>query len=220
MRGYLDLGSATVKMKIGGASIAGSEADRGPSRGGGRGPLPRRRRERQLRPPHRARVRRRAGAVRPVLVRGGGDPLDYALQAELAPATLALATGGISSPSGPPDLLRFRAAWPPTTTGSSSTVRSPTGSSDVCGRSVLGASMAASRGWSPRRPSMSLHIAAGFHLGGDGPIPVCSALGGICRWHDVVEGHLRLPDLRAPGSRPRATCSRCFAKSRALDRAR
>ena len=73
MRGYLDLGYDTVKMKIGGAPLA-EDLRRieavlevvGVRRAAGG------RRQRALRPRHRARLRRGARALRSALVRGAG----------------------------------------------------------------------------------------------------------------------------------------------------
>ena len=85
MRSYLDRGYNVVKMKIGGAPLA---EDRAPHRGGAgrdrRRGAARGRRQRPLRPGDRDRLRQGAARVSAVLVRGGGDPLDYALQAALA----------------------------------------------------------------------------------------------------------------------------------------
>ncbi len=72
MRGYLDRGYNVVKMKIGGAPIAGgSRAHRGGAEGDRQGRAARGRRQRPLRSGDRDRLRQDAAGVSAVLVRGG-----------------------------------------------------------------------------------------------------------------------------------------------------
>ena len=85
MRSYLDRGYSVVKMKIGGAPLAEDRARIEAVLAAGAGPAARGRRQRPLRPRRpRSTTRRRCRDYDLFWYEEAGDPLDYALQAELA----------------------------------------------------------------------------------------------------------------------------------------
>lgn len=137
-----------------------------------------------------------------------GDPLDYALQAELGRHyELPMATGeNLFSHQDARNLLRFGGMNP--------------------GRDWLQFDCALSyglveylrtlqvlceEGWSARRVvphgghQMSLNIAAGLHLGGNESYPdVFQPFGGFADGIDVEDGHVRLPDVPGIGFEAKA----------------
>jgi L-alanine-DL-glutamate epimerase-like enolase superfamily enzyme len=209
MRGYLDLGYTTVKMKIGGASL-GEDRQRveavlavvGSGDGlavdaNGRFDLP--------------TAIAYAEALAPYGLRWyeeAGDPLDYALQAELAdhyPGPMA--TGeNLFSVQDARNLLRYGGLRP---------------DRDVlqfdCALAyglveylrILGAMR--DHGWSPRRcvphggHQLSLNMAAGLGLGGNESYPgIFQPFGGFADGIAVEDGWVRLPDCPGIGFEAKA----------------
>ena len=205
MRGYLDRGYNVVKMKIGGAPIAGRQpAHRGGAAGDRQRGAARGRRQRPLRSGDRDRLRQDAARLSAVLVRGGRRSPRF-------PA--AGGAGGILSgadgdrrepvqPSGRAQPAFATAACGPTATGCNSIARCPTGSANTSARSPC----CKTQGWSASRciphggHQMSLNIAAGLGLGGNESYPdLFQPYGGFPDGVRVENGHITMPDLPGIG---------------------
>jgi D(-)-tartrate dehydratase len=202
MRGYLDRGYTTVKMKIGGASLAEDlrriEAVL-PIVGTGR----------NLAVDANGRFDLEtalayAAALEPYGLfwyEEAGDPLDYALQAELsAHYAEATATGeDLFSHQDARNLLRYGGMNP-----SRDWLQFDCALSYGLVEYLRTLDVLKENGWSNRRVvphgghQMSLNIAAGLRLGGNESYPdVFSPFGGFADLTEVVGGYVRLPD--APG---------------------
>ena len=204
MRGYLDRGYTTVKMKIGGASLAEDlkriEAVLAIVGAG-----------RNLAVDANGRfgldtALAYAAALEPYGLfwyEEAGDPLDYALQAELSARYAgATATGeNLFSHQDARNLLRYGGMdlnrdWLQFDCALSYGLVEYLRTLDVLKQN----------GWSNRRVvphgghQMSLNIAAGLRLGGNEAYPdVFRPFGGFADDTDVVEGHVHLPDRPGVG---------------------
>ena len=199
MRGYLDRGYTTVKMKIGGASIAEDlkriEAVLAIVGEG-----------RNLAVDANGRfgldtALAYAGALEPyglLWYEEAGDPLDYALQAELSARYAgATATGeNLFSHQDARNLLRYGGMDP-----NRDWLQFDCALSYGLVEYLRTLDVLKQNGWSNRRVvphgghQMSLNIAAGLRLGGNESYPdVFRPFGGFADDTHVVEGHIRLPD--------------------------
>jgi L-alanine-DL-glutamate epimerase-like enolase superfamily enzyme len=204
MRGYLDRGYTTVKMKIGGASIAEDlkriEAVLAIVGEG-----------RNLAVDANGRfgldtALAYAGALEPYGLfwyEEAGDPLDYALQAELSARYAgATATGeNLFSHQDACNLLRYGGMDP-----NRDWLQFDCALSYGLVEYLRTLDVLKQNGWSNRRVvphgghQMSLNIAAGLRLGGNESYPdVFRPFGGFADDTDVVEGHIRLPDRPGVG---------------------
>ena len=204
MRGYLDRGYTTVKMKIGGASIAEDlkriEAVLAIVGEG-----------RNLAVDANGRfgldtALAYAGALEPYGLfwyEEAGDPLDYALQAELSARYAgATATGeNLFSHQDARNLLRYGGMDP-----NRDWLQFDCALSYGLVEYLRTLDVLKQNGWSNRRVvphgghQMSLNIAAGLRLGGNESYPdVFRPFGGFADDADVVEGHIRLPDRPGVG---------------------
>jgi len=209
MRRYLDLGYTVVKMKIGGAPIdedlARIEAvldvvgngDRLAVDANGRFDLP--------------TALAYARALEPYGLfwyEEAGDPLDYALQAELAAHYAPpMATGeNLFSMQDARNLIRY---------GGMRSDRDWLQFDCTLSYGLVEylriLEMLQAHGWSPRRciphggHQLSLHIAAGLGLGGNESYPgVFAPFGGFADDTPVVDGHVTLPDLPGIGIEAKA----------------
>ncbi len=204
MRRYLDLGYTVVKMKIGGAPIdedlARIEAvldvvgngDRLAVDANGRFDLP--------------TALAYARALEPYGLfwyEEAGDPLDYALQAELAAHYAPpMATGeNLFSMQDARNLIRYGGMRP-----DRDWLQFDCTLSYGLVEYLRILEMLHAHGWSPRRciphggHQLSLHIAAGLGLGGNESYPgVFAPFGGFADDTPVVDGHVTLPDLPGIG---------------------
>ncbi|HEX5166149.1 MAG TPA: mandelate racemase/muconate lactonizing enzyme family protein, partial [Thermomicrobiales bacterium] len=205
MRGYLDLGYTTVKMKIGGASLAedlrrieavlevvGGDGQRLAVDANGRFEL--------------ATAIAYAEALSPYNLRWyeeAGDPLDYALQAELAlHYTPPLATGeNLFSMQDARNLIRYGGMRP----GHDVLQFDPALSYGLV-EYLRTLEMLREHGFSGRDcvphggHQMALSMAAGLGLGGNESYPgVFQPFGGFADTTPIEDGHVRLPEVPGVG---------------------
>ena len=204
VRGYLDRGYNVVKMKIGGASLQEDlarieavidvvgDGSRLAVDANGRFDL-----ETSI---------AYAEALRPYKLfwyEEAGDPLDYALQAELAAHyDLPMATGeNLFSHQDARNLLRYGGMRP-----DRDWLQFDCALSYGLVEYLRTLDVMESMGWSSRRVvphgghQMSLNIAAGLHLGGNESYPdVFQPFGGFADGIDVIDGYVGLPDIPGVG---------------------
>jgi L-alanine-DL-glutamate epimerase-like enolase superfamily enzyme len=204
VRGYLDRGYNVVKMKIGGASLQEDlarieavidvvgDGSRLAVDANGRFDL-----ETSI---------AYAQALRPYKLfwyEEAGDPLDYALQAELpAHYDLPMATGeNLFSHQDARNLLRYGGMRP-----DRDWLQFDCALSYGLVEYLRTLDVMESMGWSSRRVvphgghQMSLNIAAGLHLGGNESYPdVFQPFGGFADGIDVIDGYVGLPDIPGVG---------------------
>ncbi len=204
MRRYLDLGYTVVKMKIGGASLAEDlarieavlavvgEGRRLAVDANGRFDLP--------------TALAYARALEPYGLfwyEEAGDPLDYALQAELSAHYAApMATGeNLFSMQDARNLIRYGGMRP-----DRDWLQFDCALSYGLVEYLRILAMLDEHGWSARRCiphgglQMSLNIAAGLGLGGNESYPgVFEPFGGFADDTPVIDGHVHLPDLPGVG---------------------
>jgi L-alanine-DL-glutamate epimerase-like enolase superfamily enzyme len=209
MRRYLDLGYTVVKMKIGGAPLAEDLArieavlkvvgsgDRLAVDANGRFDLP--------------TAIAYARALEPYGLfwyEEAGDPLDYALQAELAAHySPPMATGeNLFSMQDARNLIRYGGMRP-----DRDWLQFDCTLSYGLVEYLRILEMLEAHGWSPRRciphggHQLSLHIAAGLGLGGNESYPgVFAPFGGFADDTPVIDGHVTLPDLPGIGIEAKA----------------
>jgi L-alanine-DL-glutamate epimerase-like enolase superfamily enzyme len=204
MRGYLDRGYSVVKMKIGGASLEEDlrrvEAAIKVVGGGG-----------NLAVDANGRFDREtaiayARALRPYGLfwyEEAGDPLDYALQAELAECyDGSMATGeNLFSHQDARNLLRYAGMRP-----DRDYLQFDCALSYGLVEYMRMLEEAEKLGWTSRRMvphgghQMSLNIAAGLHLGGNESYPdVFQPFGGFADGISVAGGYVGLPDIPGVG---------------------
>jgi L-alanine-DL-glutamate epimerase-like enolase superfamily enzyme len=204
VRGYLDRGYNVVKMKIGGASLqedlARIEAVIDVVGDG-----------RRLAVDANGRLDLEtaiayAEALKPYNLfwfEEAGDPLDYALQAELATHyDLPMATGeNLFSHQDARNLLRYGGMRP-----EMDWLQFDCALSYGLVEYLRTLGIMESLGWSSRRVvphgghQMSLNIAAGLHLGGNESYPdVFQPFGGFADGIDVTDGYVGLPDISGVG---------------------
>jgi len=204
VRSYLDRGYNVVKMKIGGASLQEDlarieavidvvgDGSRLAVDANGRFDL-----ETSI---------AYAQALRPYKLfwyEEAGDPLDYALQAELAAHyDLPMATGeNLFSHQDARNLLRYGGMRP-----DRDWLQFDCALSYGLVEYLRTLDVMESMGWSSRRVvphgghQMSLNIAAGLHLGGNESYPdVFQPFGGFADGIDVIDGYVGLPDIPGVG---------------------
>ncbi|MBQ0746447.1 MAG: mandelate racemase/muconate lactonizing enzyme family protein [Marinobacter sp.] len=204
VRGYLDRGYNVVKMKIGGASLQEDlarieavidvvgDGSRLAVDANGRFDI-----ETSI---------AYAEALRPYKLfwyEEAGDPLDYALQAELAAHyDLPMATGeNLFSHQDARNLLRYGGMRP-----DRDWLQFDCALSYGLVEYLRTLDVMESMGWSSRRVvphgghQMSLNIAAGLHLGGNESYPdVFQPFGGFADGIDVIDGYVGLPDIPGVG---------------------
>ncbi|HDZ37570.1 MAG TPA: mandelate racemase [Marinobacter sp.] len=204
VRGYLDRGYNVVKMKIGGASLnediarieavidVVGEGSRLAVDANGRFDL-----ETSI---------AYAEALSPYKLfwyEEAGDPLDYALQAELATHyDRPMATGeNLFSHQDARNLLRYGGMRP-----DRDWLQFDCALSYGLVEYLRTLDVMESMGWSSRRVvphgghQMSLNIAAGLHLGGNESYPdVFQPFGGFADGIDVIDGYVELPDIPGVG---------------------
>ncbi|MCL1477122.1 mandelate racemase/muconate lactonizing enzyme family protein [Marinobacter sp. M3C] len=204
VRSYLDRGYNVVKMKIGGASLQEDlarieavidvvgDGSRLAVDANGRFDL-----ETSI---------AYAEALRPYKLfwyEEAGDPLDYALQAELAAHyDLPMATGeNLFSHQDARNLLRYGGMRP-----DRDWLQFDCALSYGLVEYLRTLDVMKSMGWSSRRVvphgghQMSLNIAAGLHLGGNESYPdVFQPFGGFADGIDVIDGYVGLPDIPGVG---------------------
>ncbi|UQG56518.1 MULTISPECIES: mandelate racemase/muconate lactonizing enzyme family protein [unclassified Marinobacter] len=204
VRSYLDRGYNVVKMKIGGASLQEDlarieavidvvgDGSRLAVDANGRFDL-----ETSI---------AYAEALRPYKLfwyEEAGDPLDYALQAELAAHyDLPMATGeNLFSHQDARNLLRYGGMRP-----DRDWLQFDCALSYGLVEYLRTLDVMKSMGWSSRRVvphgghQMSLNIAAGLHLGGNESYPdVFQPFGGFADEIDVIDGYVGLPDIPGVG---------------------
>jgi L-alanine-DL-glutamate epimerase-like enolase superfamily enzyme len=204
VRSYLDRGYNVVKMKIGGASLQEDlarieavidvvgDGSRLAVDANGRFDL-----ETSI---------AYAEALRPYKLfwyEEAGDPLDYALQAELAAHyDLPMATGeNLFSHQDARNLLRYGGMRP-----DRDWLQFDCALSYGLVEYLRTLDVMESMGWSSRRVvphgghQMSLNIAAGLHLGGNESYPdVFQPFGGFADGIDVINGYVGLPDIPGVG---------------------
>tara|TARA_R110002167_G_scaffold110825_2_gene281878 strand:- start:168 stop:1334 length:1167 start_codon:yes stop_codon:yes gene_type:complete len=204
VRGYLDRGYNVVKMKIGGASLqedlARIEAVIDVVGDGSRLAV-----DANGRFDIEASIAY-AEALRPYKLfwyEEAGDPLDYALQAELAAHyDLPMATGeNLFSHQDARNLLRYGGMRP-----DRDWLQFDCALSYGLVEYLRTLDVMESMGWSSRRVvphgghQMSLNIAAGLHLGGNESYPdVFQPFGGFADGIDVIDGYVGLPDIPGVG---------------------
>lgn len=204
VRSYLDRGYNVVKMKIGGASLQEDlarieavidvvgDGSRLAVDANGRFDI-----ETSI---------AYAEALRPYKLfwyEEAGDPLDYALQAELAAHyDLPMATGeNLFSHQDARNLLRYGGMRP-----DRDWLQFDCALSYGLVEYLRTLDVMESMGWSSRRVvphgghQMSLNIAAGLHLGGNESYPdVFQPFGGFADGIDVIDGYVGLPDIPGVG---------------------
>ncbi|MGN6565774.1 MAG: mandelate racemase/muconate lactonizing enzyme family protein [Thermomicrobiales bacterium] len=205
MRGYLDLGYAVVKMKIGGAPLAddlrrieavlevvGGDGQRLAVDANGRFDLP--------------TALAYAKALAPYNLRWyeeAGDPLDYDLQARVAAAYAPpLATGeNLFSMQDARNLIRYGGLRP-----DRDTLQFDPALSYGLVEYLRTLAMLGDHGWSPRRciphggHQLALNLAAGLGLGGNESYPgVFQPFGGFADDIPVVNGYVRPGDTPGIG---------------------
>ncbi|MGN6700038.1 MAG: mandelate racemase/muconate lactonizing enzyme family protein [Thermomicrobiales bacterium] len=205
MRGYLDLGYAVVKMKIGGAPLAddlrrieavlevvGGDGQRLAVDANGRFDLP--------------TALAYAKALAPYNLRWyeeAGDPLDYDLQARVAAAYAPpLATGeNLFSMQDARNLIRYGGLRP-----DRDTLQFDPALSYGLVEYLRTLAMLGDHGWSPRRciphggHQLALNLAAGLSLGGNESYPgVFQPFGGFADDIPVVNGYVRPGDTPGIG---------------------
>jgi L-alanine-DL-glutamate epimerase-like enolase superfamily enzyme len=203
LRGYLDLGYTTVKMKIGGApldedrrrieaalEVVGGEGQRLCVDANGRFDLQTALRYGEAMAPYNLRWYEEAG-----------DPLDFELQTELAKRyEPPLATGeNLFSHQDARNLLRYGGMRP-----DRDVLQFDCALSYGLVEYLRTLEVLKEQGWSWRRVvphgghQMSLNIAAGLGLGGNESYPgIFQPFGGFADTIPIEDGHVRLPD--APG---------------------
>ncbi len=209
VRGYLDLGYDTVKIKIGGASLEDDlrriEAVLAIVGDGGRLAVDANGRfdlERAL---------EYANALEPYGLRWyeeAGDPLDFDLQANLGPAYLpAMATGeNLFSMQDARNLIRYGGMRP-----DRDILQFDPALSYGLVEYLRTIAMLEENGWSRRRcvphggHQFALNIAAGLGLGGNESYPeVFQPFGGFADSEAVVDGHVSLPSIPGIGFEAKA----------------
>jgi L-alanine-DL-glutamate epimerase-like enolase superfamily enzyme len=203
MRGYLDLGYTTVKMKIGGAAldedlrrieavldVVDGAGDRLAVDANGRFDLP--------------TALAYGEAIAPYGLRWyeeAGDPLDYGLQAELSAAYPGvMATGeNLFSAQDARNLVRYGGMHP-----DRDTLQMDPALSYGLVEYLRTLDVVGEYGWSTRRliphggHQMALSLAAGLHLGGNESYPgIFQPFGGFADDIPIVDGYVALSD--APG---------------------
>ncbi len=221
MRGYLDRGYTTVKMKIGGAPLAEDlkrieavlavvgEGQNLAVDANGRFDLD--------------TALAYAAALEPYGLfwyEEAGDPLDFALQAELS-ARYAAPPPPVRTSSLTRTLATCcaTAAWTRTATGCSSIARCPTASSNICARSTFSSRTAGRIAELCRTAAIRCRSTSrrGCASAATSPIQTCSALSAALRTTlDVVEGHVRLPDRPGVGFEAKERAVRAAPKRAAI----
>ena len=217
MRGYLDLGYRVVKMKIGGESldddlrridavlaVVGS-GDHLAVDANGRFDLQ-----------TSIRYARALSPYKLFWFEEAGDPLDYALQAELAAHYAGpMATGeNLFSMQDARNLIRYGGMRP-----DRDWLQFDCALSYGLVEYLRTLAMLAEYGWSRRRVvphgghQMSLNIAAGLGLGGNESYPgVFQPFGGFADGIPVVDGRVRLPEVPGVGFEAKSNLYDCLAK--------
>ena len=210
MRGYLDLGYTTVKMKIGGApldedlrrieavlEVAGGDGQRLAVDANGRFDLPEAIAYAEALAPYNLRWYEEAG-----------DPLDYQLQAELTPRYApSMATGeNLFSMQDARNLVRYGGMRP----GHDVLQFDPALSYGLV-EYLRTLAMLREHGWSGRDcvphggHQMALSMAAGLGLGGNESYPgVFQPFGGFADSIPIENGYVRLPDVPGVGFEEKA----------------
>jgi L-alanine-DL-glutamate epimerase-like enolase superfamily enzyme len=219
MRGYLDLGYAVVKMKIGGAPLAddlrrieavlevvGGDGQRLAVDANGRFDLP--------------TALAYAKALAPYNLRWyeeAGDPLDYALQAELANHyEYAMATGeNLFSMQDARNLIRYGGLRP-----DRDILQFDPALSYGLVEYLRTLAMLGDHGWSPRRciphggHQLALNLAAGLGLGGNESYPgVFQPFGGFADDIPVVNGYVRPGDTPGFGFERKSNLDRLLRQA-------
>ena len=209
MRGYLDMGYSVVKMKIGGDSLAEDlrriEAVIAVTGSGNRLAVDANGRFDLATAIEYARALEPYGLF---WYEEAGDPLDYALQAELANHYEGpMATGeNLFSMQDARNLVRYGGLRP-----DRDWLQFDCALSYGLVEYLRTLEMLTGHGWSARRViphgghQMSLNMAAGLGLGGNESYPgIFQPFGGFADGIDVVDGYVRLPDIPGIGFEAKA----------------